>query len=293
MTAIAWIAVDWGTSNLRAWAMAADNQVVAERQSDQGMAVLDSAQFEITLIALVDDWLGGEKTPIVACGMVGARQGWVEAPYASVPSSAVMSAQPVTTQDCRVEVYVLGGLRQDQPADVMRGEETQIAGFLVQQPTFTGAMCLPGTHTKWVQINNGIISQFQTIMTGELFHLLAYQSILRFNLGGWDETIFLQGIDRAISADTGMIDQLFSIRARSLLHGDNDGLAMLSGLLIGAELKATRAYWQQQELVIIGDQPLAQRYQSALTSLGIAPQMSNAATMTINGLSQVYREYCL
>jgi 2-dehydro-3-deoxygalactonokinase len=46
MKDIVWIAVDWGTSNLRVWGVAADGGLVAEASSDKGMAKLDRAGFE-------------------------------------------------------------------------------------------------------------------------------------------------------------------------------------------------------------------------------------------------------
>ena len=290
MSTIKWMAVDWGTSNLRVWAMNSYNQVIAKRQSSQGMSVLNGKEFEKTLISLIDDWLSYDKIPIIACGMVGARQGWIETPYRSVPSSSLLSLQRVSTQDTRIEVFIIGGLRQDCPADVMRGEETQIAGFLAKNPEFSGAICLPGTHSKWVQIKSGKIIRFQTMMTGELFHLLSHNSVLRFDLGDWNESTFLQVVTDSEKEDSDAISQLFSIRAQALLYGKNDGCAMLSGQLIGAELKAVRSYWYHQKVVIIGDQSLAKHYQCALKSLGASTHMTNSVTMTLNGLTQAYIE---
>ncbi|MEM7190931.1 MAG: 2-dehydro-3-deoxygalactonokinase, partial [Pseudomonadota bacterium] len=158
-----WIAVDWGTSSLRAWAMGPDG-AVAEAASADGMARLEPAEFEPALLALVGDWLGDTATPIVACGMVGAKQGWCEAPYAAVPCRPLDAAACVRVPaiDRRIDMRIIPGLSQDHPADVMRGEETQISGFLAAEPDFAGTICLPGTHTKWASVADGIVSQFQT-----------------------------------------------------------------------------------------------------------------------------------
>ncbi len=133
-----WIAVDWGTSNLRAWAMQG-GRTLAEAVSDEGMGKLTREGFEPALLRLVGPWLGAGPMTVIACGMVGSRQGWHEAPYRTVPCPPVdpagLVAAPV--QDARLRVWLAPGLRQMQPADVMRGEETQIAGALALSPGST------------------------------------------------------------------------------------------------------------------------------------------------------------
>ncbi|MEO1470674.1 MAG: 2-dehydro-3-deoxygalactonokinase, partial [Pseudomonadota bacterium] len=89
IAATAWLAVDWGTTRLRAWAMDEAGRVLAERASDDGMARLAPEAFEPALLALVGDLLSDARVPVpvpvTICGMAGARQGWREAPYRSVP----------------------------------------------------------------------------------------------------------------------------------------------------------------------------------------------------------------
>jgi 2-keto-3-deoxy-galactonokinase len=179
----AWIAVDWGTSRLRAWAMASDGVALEERASDDGMGRLAPDDFEAALLTVIGDWLGQGPINIVACGMVGARQGWHEAAYLTVPSRPHGGAftRPLT-QDERLNVHILPGMMQLAPADVMRGEETQIAGYLSLHSDFDGILCLPGTHTKWVHISAGEVVSFQTFMTGEIFALLCEKSVLRHSV---------------------------------------------------------------------------------------------------------------
>ena len=170
MSDTAWIAVDWGTSHLRAWRMGRQDQVIERKVSDAGMGGLAPSEFAPALEGLV----GPLDVPVVACGMVGSRQGWAEAPYFTTPC-----APPDAAGATRVgHVHILPGVRQLDPADVMRGEETQIAGFLAAAPSFDGVICLPGTHTKWVHISAGEIVSFRTAMTGELFALLRDGSVL-------------------------------------------------------------------------------------------------------------------
>jgi 2-dehydro-3-deoxygalactonokinase len=291
MTQAGWIAADWGTSHLRVWAMDGAS-VVAEAQSDKGMGTLARDGFEPALLDLVTPWLDGAAGPmtVIACGMVGARQGWIEAPYAAVPCAPLATAPaeaPVT--DPRLRVLVLPGLKQDHPADVMRGEETQIAGFLALNPGFDGVLCLPGTHCKWVQVSAGEVVSFRSFMTGELFATLGTHTVLRHTIpsSGWDDAAFATALDDALSRPEALAARLFSLRAEALLHGLEPATARarLSGLLIGAELAGARPYWLGQQVAVIGDGPVARPYLSALEAQGLSPIRCDAAAMTRAGLN--------
>ena len=287
-----WIAVDWGTSNLRAWAMR-DGMPVAEAGSGKGMGSLDPDGFETALLELIEPWLGRVRMTVVACGMVGARQGWIEAPYASVPCPPVSTAVTrAPVQDKRLDVAILPGLSQANPPDVMRGEETQIAGFLSQTPGFGGILCLPGTHTKWVQISAGEVISFRTFMTGELFALVSGQSVLRHSMdAGWDAEAFAEAVADGMSKPEALAGRFFSIRAVGLLTEPAPGTAKarLSGLLIGAELAAARAYWLGQRVAILGEGRLAGLYADALDAQGATPETHDVAEATLAGLAVAYQ----
>ena len=287
MTNVAWIAVDWGTSRLRGWAMSADDQVIEARSSDDGMAGLNPADFAPVLVRLMGDFLSRERMPVVACGMLGARQGWAEADYASVPCAPPRISAATRVQDAAFDVAILPGVKQHSPADVMRGEETQIAGFLRGHGDFDGVICLPGTHTKWVHISAGEIVSFRTAMTGELFGVLKNHSILRHALGqGWDEAAFAAGLDSSLSKPEGLATQLFGLRAENLLHGLDAAAATarLSGLLIGAELASMKPYWLGQRVALIGAPALCARYAAALKTQGVPTETANGEDMTLAGL---------
>ncbi len=288
MTRADWIAVDWGTSACRAWAMGTDGVVLAEARSDKGMAALDRSGFEPALLGLVGDWLDG-PTPVIACGMVGARQGWVEAPYTPVPANPrEVSTVSAPAADPRLHVTVLGGMRQDDPADVMRGEETQIAGALITRPEFDGVICLPGTHTKWAQVSAGELVSFRTFMSGEMFALLSQQSVLRHSVGdGWDEAAFAEAVSDAMSRPEAIAQRLFGLRAEHLLHGlaPDTVRARLSGLLLGAELAAARPYWLGQPILIVGSEASSAPYAKALAAQGAAAERLDGDAMTRQGLS--------
>lgn len=284
-----WIAVDWGTSHLRAFAMQGA-QAVAEVSNDKGMGKLARDQFEGALLALIGPWLDG-RVEVIACGMVGSRQGWHEAPYRAVPCVALDPAAlvRVPTQDPRLRLSIVPGLKQPIPADVMRGEETQIAGALALMPGFDGVICLPGTHSKWVHVSAGEVVSFQTAMTGEMFALLSEQSVLRHGMAGdgWDNAAFGAALSEAISQPERLGARLFALRAEGLLNNLDPAAARarLSGLLIGVELAAARAYWLGQPVAIVGADRLAALYARALTSQGVVPHLVSVRDATLAGLA--------
>lgn len=285
--AMDWIAADWGTSHLRVWGMRGAD-VVAEAQSDAGMGSLAPHEFEPALLALVGGWLSDAGTEVIACGMVGARQGWAEAPYRAVPCAPVDRGglMPVAARDARLRVALVPGLMQARPADVMRGEETQIAGFLARRPQFDGVLCLPGTHSKWVRISAGEVVSFQTFMTGEMFALLSRQSVLRHGLEGWDDDSFDAAVSDTLSRPETLAARLFGIRAGGLVAGLSPAAARarLSGLLIGAELAAARPYWLGQAVAVIGSDALATAYVRALAAQGVVAQAEPGSALVLAGL---------
>lgn len=286
-----WIAVDWGTSNLRAFAMQGQ-AVLAEAASAEGMGCLAPEGFEAALLRLIGDWLDDDRVlPVLACGMVGARQGWVEAPYRAVPCAPVAKgeAMVVATRDTRIRVSIVPGLSQAAPPDVMRGEETQIAGFLAAEPGFEGLLILPGTHSKHVRVASGRVLGFSTFMTGELFALLSRQSVLRLSLGGSGEgrtescaAAFAAGV--AEGAEGGALAALFGIRAEALLGGagPQDLGARLSGLLIGAELAGIAP---GAAVVVIGAGGLSENYVEALGLMGHRARAEDGGALVRQGLA--------
>ncbi len=285
-----WIAADWGTTHLRLWEIDDDGTTLQRIDSDQGMGVLETSDYEPTLLGLLRDRLPADRaTCVLAAGMVGARQGWTEAPYTAVPTAPLLATRAVRapTRDKRLAVHVLPGLSQAEPADVMRGEEVQIAGVFAAEPGFDGVICLPGTHTKWVQVSAGEVVSFRTCMTGEIFALLSRQSVLRLSTGteGWDANAYAEGLDRGLSKPESVTSSLFTLRAESLLRdlSPEASRARLSGLLIGAELASTKPYWLGQDIRIVGRPDLAENYARALEGQGLAPRVLDAEEMTLAG----------
>ena len=292
---VEWIAVDWGTSNLRIWVMDGAHALLAERSSDQGMAGLEPTQFEAVLLGIIGEFLAlGRVTPVICCGMVGAKQGWIEADYIAVPSKPPSGAcvTRVPSDDPRIDVRIVPGMKQVTQPDVMRGEETQVAGFLHGQPKFDGVLVMPGTHSKWAHISAAEIVSFQTFMTGEMYALLVKKSVLKHSVAvtGWDDAAFEASLSEAISRPESVAAKLFGLRAASLVGDQSEEVARarLSGLLIGLELAATRPYWLGQNLTIVAAPEVGEVYAKALSLQGLQVQVYDAQPMTRLGLIAAY-----
>jgi 2-dehydro-3-deoxygalactonokinase len=297
--AIEWIAVDWGTSNLRAWPIDADGQAGRVIESDQGMSRLTPDQFAPTLEHLLSGLplREGAPTEVIICGMAGARQGWREAPYLEAPTDLVRLAdgavRPADTP-ARLSVSILPGVCQRVAGeeDVMRGEETQLLGLLTLQAGFSGTVIMPGTHNKWVAIEDGRIERFSTAMTGELFEVLSTHTVLRHSLAGdrdglGNESGMDAGLEAGLEAPERLTGLLFKTRAASLLAGRSAAwcAGYLSGLLIGTEVGGHRDWVAGQSSVpLLGSARLSSIYAKALGRLGIESQLIDATQATIAGL---------
>nr|CAA6823877.1 MAG: 2-dehydro-3-deoxygalactonokinase (EC [uncultured Thiotrichaceae bacterium] len=295
-----WIAVDWGTSQLRVWGMSADNQVLAKADSDRGMSKLTSKQYESTLLDLIEGWLvDGETIPVLVCGMAGSREGWRQADYMPTPVKLPqqLSLVQVKTADPRIAVQIVPGIMQEQPADVMRGEETQMSGFLSENPDFSGILVLPGTHTKWVELEQGTLKRFSTVMTGELFATISHHSIIRFAVEGGELSLdaFDETFNTALKHPGGFSERLFSLRANTLLNNQpaDTSFSSLSAELIALEINAAEhrfAPLQEKQLLIIGNDHLAELYQHALKLCGYKATSSSGEDLVLAGLHSVYQQ---
>jgi len=294
---LALVAVDWGTSNLRVWLLDAPGNVLGIRESEKGMGTLAQSEFEPALLDLIDGDLPTDRvTPVMCCGMVGSRQGWKEAGYMTVPCEAPGGAKAtrVDVQDQRLALWIVPGVKQVGPDDVMRGEETQVAGFLAQNPDFDGVICLPGTHTKWARISAKEIVSFQTFMTGELFALLSKQSVLRHsvNTAEFDDDVFRDALSDAMSRPQSIASKLFGLRAAHLVSDQSlsHGKSALSGYLIGMELAGARPYWLGMDIALIGAPALCDIYKDGLAAQGCFANTYSATDMTLAGLIAAFSD---
>ncbi|WP_298281836.1 2-dehydro-3-deoxygalactonokinase [Acidocella sp.] len=297
--------VDWGTSNLRVWLLGQGGRVLAHAASADGADGLSAADFEASLRRILTRlgavWPETQLLPVVVCGMAGARNGWREAGYVAVPATpdeCFSRALQVTA--ARLDVRILPGLSrlEGQYADVMRGEETQLAGFISQEPGFTGCVGLPGTHCKWVSFEQGKIVRFQTVMTGELFSLLSKQSVLRHVIGNHtifspDAPAFTEAVLEGVEHAGRLSCAIFSVRAAGLLKGrqGSEAAARLSGLLIGHEMNAMFPASEQNTPIVLGAEgALAPLYARALTLIGRNFHLVDVQDLTLAGLRAASRQ---
>ena len=286
-----WIAVDWGTTNLRIWHCDQSGNVLDETRVQMGMGTLTASEYEGVLISHIAHHLSDDIiTEVLVCGMAGARQGWQDAGYLTAPCDMPSLKQAVTvhTADPRIMIRILPGIKQPEPADVMRGEETQIAGFLKQTPDYNGLICLPGTHSKWVHVQNGQVVEFQTFMTGEVYDLLSRSSVLKHSvLGkGFSQPDFIDAAKSAFENPADASSQLFRLRAQHLVH-DTDATvlrARLSGILIGQEVAAMERQWNQLAITLVGEEALCSLYKSALEAVEKSVDLNLSAAPTLRGL---------
>ncbi|MDR7034978.1 2-dehydro-3-deoxygalactonokinase [Mesorhizobium sp. BE184] len=299
---VAVAAVDWGTTRLRVWLLDRSGAPLAERRGDDGLITAQKAGFSNVLEGHLAQLQAPGDLPVVICGMAGSRQGWIEAPYVDVPSSikAILKGAARIPGESR-DIRIVPGLAQrlaDRP-DVMRGEETQLAGAGLPA-TGTHTVCMPGTHSKWVSVREGTVAGFGTWPTGELYSVLAEHSILRHSLGekpasvAADDPVFRKSCEIALSEGGDILSRLFGIRAGGLLHGLGaaDAAATLSGLLIGAEIASARQRYriEGREVTLVASGPLGVLYGAALGLAGIAINPVDADDAVRAGLFEAARQ---
>ena len=294
----AFVVVDWGTSSFRGWLMSANGEALAESRGGEGMLHCSGAGAGTGFAPVLRDHLdrlgAPEGTPVLICGMAGARQGWAEAPYLKTPTRLDALHEGAIRIDAPGDIRILPGIAQaraERP-DVMRGEETQLLG--VTEPDFTGLVCIPGTHSKWIRIDAGRIVEFSTYMTGELFSVIAQHSILAHAVETAgpvpaDSPPFREGLATALAAPTALTTSLFRLRAAQLLSFEQraDGAARLSGLLIGTELAdAQRRHGTLRSVRLIGAGALGRLYQAALAGQGLDVTAVDAEQASRLGLAK-------
>ncbi len=268
------IAVDWGTSSLRAARLDAHGQVLEERAMARGILTIPPGEFATFFEANFSDWTGTSGTLCLISGMAGSKQGWVEAPYCPCPAGFDELAAQLKWIEPN-KIAIVPGLSCEHPhaPDVMRGEEVQIFGAMHLTGLREGLFVLPGTHSNWARVENGRVTTFRTYMTGEFYALLSQHSILAKTLDAnapFDEAAFTQGVALAAAGD-GLLNTAFSARTLSLFSRMNAqaSSSYLSGLVIGEELRS-QTLAGSAEVVMIGSSTLTTRYALALAQHGTA-----------------------
>jgi 2-dehydro-3-deoxygalactonokinase len=280
------VAIDWGTSAARAYCVDAGGRVQAARSVPLGIKHVRDGRFEPALAKLLGDW-SANPAPRIACGMIGSRQGWVEAPYVDCPASLTALADRVVRAPQDALTIVPGVATRDAAgiADVMRGEETQLLGAI--GPDEHGVLAvLPGTHSKWARVEHGRVVDFTTFMTGELYGVLIDHSMLGrlagHEPGRFSRDAFSRGVARGLAAGE-LAHDIFGARTLALTGAlaSDDVADWLSGLLIGREVRAARAWAlhagiDPSVVRVIGADALIERYALAMTDAGILVERGTA-----------------
>lgn len=264
------IAVDWGTTNRRAWLLRDDSRAAEEFEDEAGALSIHPGGFE-DAVAEIRSKLGDK--PLLMAGMIGSNRGWVEAPYVPCPAGLdELAAKLVWVETGKTAIVPGVCYLSEDRADVMRGEEVQILGALAADIVPPDCLvCHPGTHNKWVHLDDGRIVAFRTVMTGEMFSLLRSHSILSDFLEGEavEGEAFRAGVRHGLQSGAVTAD-LFSVRARILL-GDarrEDAPSFTSGLLIGADLRVGLATAADLPIIVMGRPELTALYSAALNETG-------------------------
>lgn len=288
---------DWGTTRLRLFLIEGDR--VASQCEGPGIAALVAAPPQI-LTQLVTPWRrSDDRLAVYLAGMVGSRNGWHEVPYLPLPSDCAAWCNAAwTTRLEGIDVTIAGGLcmkPQNGAGDVMRGEEAQIFGALHADPALargTRILVLPGTHSKWVELVDGVITRFRTAFTGETYALFRdHSTLLRASAtsdSAEDSALgFAAGSGRARELDEGVLAAVFEARTAQLLQGRSRAWAagFLSGLLIGHEIDTVgRAYGARAGVTIIGDPQLTELYRQILADRACSAHVLAGDACVIEGL---------
>ena len=278
-----WCAIDLAPGAARIWAMTGDTERASaslDRADDMSQRGLIAALRE-RIAATAPDHAGA---PALVCGLSGGAD-----PIAVPAKPGALAAAPLDGGPD----HALPGLRQDSPPGLMRGAAVRIAGFLALNPNWDGVVCLPGPVTHWAQVSADEVVSFQSFLTGETAAALAAAPSLRAALAGddWDNASFDAALDTAMSRPERLAAGLAAIRAEAELGGLRPGQARarLLGLLLGAELAAARPYWLGQQLALIGPEAAAAPYATALARQGVPVTRTDAARMTLAGLTAARR----
>lgn len=283
-----YIAVDWGTTNRRAWLVDGYGNVAAQFADDLGLMAVRAGGFEAAA-AEIRQKLG--PWPMLLAGMVGSDKGWRQAPYVDCPASPKMLADNIVWLTDNHTGIVPGVCQYSGHPDVMRGEEVQaigaVKGGLVAPDAY---ICHPGTHAKWIRLDQGDIVGFTTMMTGELFNLLRTGSILspQMQSEAVDGDPFRAGLNAALNG-TSLSSALFTVRAQYLLsNAPGDGASYASGLLIGSDVREGLAQASSSEdIALIGRADLTRLYALAIESAGHRCQLIDGDRAFLAGIAAI------
>ncbi|WP_394199072.1 2-dehydro-3-deoxygalactonokinase [Litoreibacter albidus] len=292
MNQISFIAVDWGRSSFHAWAIGANGEVVDSCTGPEGLKTIENKGFDAVIRAHCGDWLAADPaTPLLMHGMIGARTGWHEAPYAPCPvrfDDLAANAHQFTVDTHPVVILPGACMKEAGGGDVMRGEEAPVLGAALLTGLEATTICIPGTHCKWAELSDGALSSFRTFVSGELYQLLLQHSLVGALAQGddYDDAAFRRGLDRGAALP--LSHAVFAGRAGVLTEGitAKEVASLLSGILIGAECAAQDG---DRPVLLLASGPMAERYAIALAHFKRKVTHVDAKQATLVGLIHVAR----
>ncbi|GHA94880.1 2-dehydro-3-deoxygalactonokinase [Modicisalibacter luteus] len=301
MTSSKLIAIDWGTSNFRAFLVDRNSgEVLDSRRSDAGLRSLSSAEFPHYCAAQVGEWREEGRVPVYLAGMVGSKRGWSEAPQLDLPIDADTLAGHVVAALGLENAWIVPGVKVVRPdhVDVMRGEEIQAFGALSIANTREALCCLPGTHSKWVRLEEGRLVDFVTAMTGELYHVVRFHTLPgepARESAEFDASAFHQGLEAA-AHPAGLLHALFEARSRHLyagLAGEQVG-SFISGVMIGSEVRTQRSLHPEAgRVILVGSSALNGLYRLAMQKAGFEDILEvDSDRATLAGLVALAENHC-
>jgi 2-dehydro-3-deoxygalactonokinase len=298
------LAADWGATNLRAWVLDEGGAVLQRGEFPLGVSHLGAGEAAARFESEVRPSLGAQDLPALLCGMIGSTLGWANAPYLDCPVSLAKLAGGLL--DAAPRVRIVPGLTCAGLVgpDLMRGEETQVLGWQAADPARLYGrhlLCHPGTHAKWVRVEEGAVARFATAMTGELYEVLRTQSVLKFNAPARDDNVDVEAFDlqafdngAAAAGDGGALaSRLFGLRGLTV-SGQLPAAAApswLSGLLIGAEIASlwpVVAEADEKVVHVVGAPRLCDRYARVLNARGVGCEIADGETAVTAGLTRIW-----
>jgi len=289
------IIVDWGTTNFRASLIDSNDNTIDSISSNDGMMRFSKDEFHPFLIKQLSSWLQKDKSlKIFMSGMVGSLNGWLETKYLHCDVTLdELSQNLVQIPNIEESIYIVPGVKtlKNDLVDLMRGEEIQIFGALKENNIKDCVLILPGTHSKWAQVQNEKIVDFKTNMTGEIFNTLGEHTILaksieskELNLDSFEKGLLLS------QENGGLLNQVFQVRAQAKDIGEYNVYSFLSGILIGHEIKEMNTLFTVKSVLIVGNSTLNSLYEKALKTYDIQSSVVDSGVATRNAMTYINKK---
>lgn len=288
------ILVDWGTSSFRAILLDEDLKQIDLISTSKGILSIKNKQFHSYLLSQINPWLKNNKDiDILISGMIGSKNGWIETPYCICDVTIKDLTQKIKkVKNIQENIYLLPGVKttKNNLIDLMRGEEIQVFGSLESLKKDNALVVLPGTHSKWVKVENKTIIDFKTNMTGEVFKAISENTILSSSIS--NKNIDIESFKKALSfskKETNLLNTIFQIRANENHIGTNNTYSFLSALLISYEIKSMIDIYKCNEIILVANDTLNELYELAFNSYNIKTIKIESNLTVLEAMKLIYK----